>query len=227
MYGEAILIPAVAGSFIAGLVAARVLIKKSALIKKSDIAFSARIQLLGEIPFTPLPRRKGIFIKDTLEMKRNMEELKRFLDTNLMLRYAKEFRINYIGLEGDREDGSWSPHRLAFCSTSNTYKGGYNIYLNPDLDVQEVSLKLSWELETAISSSDVYPFLFLHEVGHTTRAGNQDFYTAVVNHAFSGERRSSKRKGELISLKSAIEHFADRFALRELPRWKERDPAPQ
>ena len=226
MYGEAILILVIAGSFLIGIATARFLLKRATLIKTSDIAFSARIPLLGEIPFAPLPRHKGIFIDDVLDINGNIEKLKRFINTDLMLTYAKKYNINYIGLEGDREDGSWSPHRLAYCTTGKDYKGGYTIYINPDLDAQAVSSNLSWELETEISPSDVYPFLFLHEVGHTTGAGNQDFYTAAVKYAFSGERRSArKRRKALFSMKNEIEHFADRFALRELSNWGKRNPA--
>ncbi|MBZ0157515.1 MAG: hypothetical protein K8I29_15055 [Alphaproteobacteria bacterium] len=216
-----ILITALAGSFLAGIVLARFLFRKASLIKNSDNTFTLRVPCIGKTSLPSLPKYQGIVIEELLELNRNIERLKRFLDLDFVLKYSSEFKINYIGTEGDMEDGSWSPGRLAYCAMSSSYKGGYNIYLNPNLDMQAVSTTLSWELQTPISPSEVYPFLFLHEVGHTTHAGNQNFYTAVVNHALSGGRRSAKRRKELSTLKNSIERFADRFALRELSRWRE------
>ncbi|MFO0753868.1 MAG: hypothetical protein U0411_11165 [Thermodesulfovibrionales bacterium] len=217
----ATLAAAMAGSFLAGIVLARYLFRKASLIRNSDNTFTLRIPCIGETSLVSLPKHQGVVIEELLDLSRNTERLTRLLDIDFVLKYAKEFKINYIGTEGDMEDGSWSPGRLAYCAMSNSYKGGYTIYLNPDLDVQAVSSTLSWELQTPISPSEVYPFLFLHEVGHTTHAGNQNFYTAVVNHALSGGRRSAKRRKELSTLKNAIERFADKFALRELSRRRE------
>ncbi|MCC6346866.1 MAG: hypothetical protein IT388_06720 [Nitrospirales bacterium] len=217
----ALLAAGLAGSFSAGIFLARFLFRKASLIKNSDTTFTLRIPCIGEASLVSFPKYQGVVIEELLDLNRNTERLKRLLDIDFVLKYAKEFRINYIGTEGDMEDGSWSTGRLAYCAMSKSYKGGYNIYLNPNLDVPAVSSTLSWELQTPISPAEVYPFLFLHEVGHTTHAGNQNFYTAVVNHALSGGRRSTKRRKELSTLKSSIERFADRFALRELSRRRE------
>ncbi|MEW6117486.1 MAG: hypothetical protein AB1553_11355 [Nitrospirota bacterium] len=211
-------------SLAAGAIAVRLLLRKAALAKNADNTYSLRIPFLGTLSFDPFPRCKGIVIDELLELTKNLDYLKQFLDIHFVLRYAREFKITYVGTEGDREDGSWSPGRLAYC------EGGCNIYLNPHLDIHKVSLSLSWELKTIIAPSEVYPFLFLHEVGHTAHAGNQNFYTAVVNHALSGGRHSAKRRKELSKLKNTIERFADAFALKELERWREEraknDPIP-
>ncbi|HEX8949633.1 MAG TPA: hypothetical protein VF790_11760 [Dissulfurispiraceae bacterium] len=220
----AFIISIITGTFLIGMLIVRFLLRRASVIKDADNTLRVHIPVLGEMTFRSFPKPRGIVVKEVLELKANLDMLKQFLDMDSVLGYAGRFKINYIGVEGDREDGSWSPGRLAYCTMSNTVKGGYNIYLNPNLDLQDISERLSRDLETPIPPPKVYPFLFLHEVGHTTEAGNQDFYTAMVNYALSGGRNSTKRRKELNKLKVSIEKFADEFALRELSWWREKTP---
>jgi hypothetical protein len=69
--------------------------------------------------------------------------------------------------------------------------------------------------------SEVYLFLFLHEIGHTRKAGNQCYVTALINSTLSGGRHSPRKRQELQHLQQQIEQYADQFALRELQRWRQ------
>jgi len=94
------------------------------------------------------------------------------MDFDLMLRYAQDYNINYIGVEGDNPDGSWSKGRLAYSTLSKGYNGGYDIFLNPDLDRDLVCNRLKEEIGFDVKPHELHTFLFLHEVGHTRKAGN-------------------------------------------------------
>lgn len=214
-------IACIASGLLLGIAAARLVLKNARLSRNADNTFLLHIPLWGNATLGVDSRTGGIVIDEVVEMRERLDRLGRLLDTEAMLGYAREFRINYIGTEGDLDDGSWSPGRLAYCTISSGCKGGYEVYLNPDLDLRSVSLSLSQDLNETIAPDEVYPFLFLHEVGHTAQAGNRDFYEAIVHYALSAGVRSSKRRRELKKLKNDIERFADRFALRELARWRE------
>ncbi|MEW5744845.1 MAG: hypothetical protein AB1805_05315 [Nitrospirota bacterium] len=214
-------IACIAAGVLIGAGAVRIAFRRARLTRNADNTCSLRLPLWGSTVLAVSSRAPGVVIDEVFEIRERLEKLRKFIDTEVMLRYAKEFRINYVGTEGDRDDGGWSPGRLAYCTVSSGCKGGYEVYLNPGLDLQSVASCLSRDLKTTILPEEVYPFLYLHEVGHTAQAGNQDFYTAVVNYALSGGRRSPKRRRELKKLKCDIECFADRFALRELRRWRE------
>jgi hypothetical protein len=93
--------------------------------------------------------------------------------------------------------------------------------LNPTLDTTDIAPRLSEELGEPIQPSEVYLFLFLHEIGHTRKAGNQCYVTALINYTLSGGRRSLRKRQELRRLQQQIEQYADQFALRELRRWRQ------
>jgi hypothetical protein len=132
-----------------------------------------------------------------------------------MIKYADDYNLNYIGLEGD-VNSAWSNGRLAYSTLSKGYNGGYNIYLNPDLDRVSVCKRLSDQIGVEIKPNELYMFLFLHEIGHTRKAGNECYFTAMVNHSLSGGRRAARRRRELKDLYVKSEKFADDFAIQEL-----------
>jgi len=149
-----------------------------------------------------------------------MEKIKFFnclMDFQTMLRYANEYNINYIGTEGDM-DGAWSNGKLAYSTLSKGCNGGHDVYLNPHLDRESVCRKLTEQLGVEIKPDELYTFLFLHEIGHTRKAGNECYITAMVNHSLSGGRRSWLRRRKLKDLYSKVERFADDFAIQELLR---------
>jgi len=63
---------------------------------------------------------------------------------------------------------------------------------------------------------ELYTFLFLHEIEHTRKAGNECYITAMVNHSLSGGRRAARRRRELKNIHKRSEKFADDFAFQEL-----------
>lgn len=215
-------IASIAFGLLLGALIARRTLRSTRLSRNADNTYRVRIPFLGGVTLGLDPRVGGLVIDEVFEIKERLGRFGKLLDTDLMLGYAKEYRINYVGTEGDRQDRSWSAGRLAYCTISSGCRGGYEVHLNPDLDLERVSLSLSRDLNEPIAPEEVYLFLFLHEVGHTAQAGNRDFYEAIVNYALSGGSRSSKRRRELKELKNDIERFADRFALRELARRRER-----
>lgn len=157
----------------------------------------------------------GIFVKNLTEGLEKISIFEKYVDVDIMLRYAKDYNLNYIGFEGD-SNGIWSNGRLAYNTLSRGYNGGYNIFLNPDLDRKSVSRLLSEQLGVEIKPEELYTFLFLHEIGHTTKAGNENYFIAMVNHSLSGGRRSAKRRRLLKDLYLKVEKSADDFAIREL-----------
>jgi hypothetical protein len=124
------------------------------------------------------------------------------MEFNIMLKYANDYNHNYVGTEGDMDKGAWSDGRLAYSTLSKGYSGGYNIYLNPDLDRESVSQRLSKQLNVEISPDELYIFLFFHEIGHTEKAGNESYITAMVNTPYQGE---GGLHAEGVSLKLCIE----------------------
>jgi hypothetical protein len=173
-----------------------------------------RLPLLGTIEAEE-KRYKGIFVKGILESLNKIKDFQELMDFKVMLNYARDYNINYIGTEGDM-DGVWSKGRLAYTTLSKGYSGGYNIFLNPHLNRDSVCQQLNKQLGMDIKPTELYNFLFLHEIGHTKKAGNECYFTAIVNHSLSGGRRSVRRRRELKALHSRTEKYADEFAIREL-----------
>jgi len=174
-----------------------------------------RLPLLGTIETEEPKGYRGIFVKDVSEALDKMRSFQRLMDTRIMLDYANDYNLNYIGIEGD-VDGSWSNGRLAYSTLSKGQNGGYNIYLNPDLDREAVCKRLNEQLGIEIKPKELYTFLFLHEIGHTRKAGNECYFTAMVNHSLSGGRRAARRRRELKNVYIKSEKFADDFAVQEL-----------
>jgi len=180
-----------------------------------------KLPLLGTLE-VEMPRTyKGIFVKRVSEILEKIKFFHNFIDFQTMLSYADRYNINYIGIEGDI-DGKWSKGRLAYSTLSKGYSGGYNVYFNPELDRESICHHLSEQLGTDIKPDELYTFLFLHEIGHTRRAGNECYFTAIVNHSLSGGRRSAKRRRLLKDLRLNIEKNADDFAIRELLKLRQR-----
>jgi hypothetical protein len=161
----------------------------------------------------------GLFIKEVSSNLEKIEMINRYIDFNVVLNYANRYDIEYIGFEGDL-DGKWSEGKLAFNTLSKSPNGGYNIHLNPNLDRKVVSDKLSKQLGFEIKPDELYTFLFLHEIGHTKKSGNECYITAMVNHSLSGGRRAVRRRRALSELYKRTERYADDFAMRELIKLK-------
>ncbi len=163
---------------------------------------------------------KGFFAKKVADDLEKVSIFRKFIDTDLILQYARNYDLNYIGLEGD-VNGSWSDGKLAFTTLSKGHGSRYNIYLNPNLDCMSASKQLSQQIGVTIEPDELYTFLFLHEVGHTREAGNECYFTALINHSLSGGRRSARRRRELKNLYLQTEKFADDFAIQELLKLRE------
>jgi hypothetical protein len=207
------------GGFIIGMVALLLLLKyRVALPNRHEDYLVLELPLFGRIRTTCQIRYAGIFVAEWEEFSAKVARLGQLVPPEVMYRYAREYGITYIGVEGDRVDWSWSRGRLA--SVTRGCGGEYHLCLNPTLDTDEVARRLSQELDEVIDPSEVHLFLFLHEIGHTRKAGNQCYFTALINHALSGGRRSLRKRRELRRLKRQIEHFADQFALQELKKWR-------
>jgi hypothetical protein len=157
---------------------------------------------------------KGFFAKKVVDDLEKASIFRKFIDTDLILQYARDYNLNYIGLEGD-VNGSWSDGRLAFTTLSQGHGGRYNIHLNPNLDRVSVCERQSQQVGVTIEPDELYTFLFLHEVGHTRAAGNECYFTALINHSLSGGRRSARRRRELKNFYLQTEKFADDFAIQQ------------
>jgi hypothetical protein len=181
--------------------------------------------LILELPFLGRLRTRfrhrytGIFVDVWQEFDEKLARLSQLVPRDILFSYAKTYGVDYIGLEGDRRDGTWSPGRLA--SLGRERHAEQHLCLNPDLDTADISRHLSQELGEPMQPSEVYLFLFLHEIGHTRKAGNQCYVTALINYTLSGGRRSPRKRQELQRLKHQIEQYADQFALHELQRWRQ------
>jgi hypothetical protein len=199
-----------------GLVYYILRLKKIRLNKLDEKTLLLRLPLLGTIEAEEPRKYRGIFVKDVSEALDKMKFFQSLMDTRIMLDYADDYNLNYIGTEGDVNNGSWSNGRLAYSTLSKGQNGGYNIYLNPDLDREAVCERLNEQLDIEIKPEELYTFLFLHEIGHTRKAGNECYITAMVNHSLSGGRRSVKRRKQLKDLHLRTEKYADDFAVQEL-----------
>lgn len=207
----------------AGLVGFYLLLKyKVEVVKGKNERLVLELPLVGRIRTYFKVKHSGVFTDEWGDVRKKTEKLGRLLDPDMVFHYAEEFGVSYIGFEGDRADKTWSRGRLAYSSLSRGSNGGYNVFLNPSLENEDVARRLSLELGEVIYPSEVQAFLFLHEIGHTRRAGNECYFTAVVNHSIAGGKRSARKRSELILLKKKIESFADQFALAELKKWRKR-----
>ncbi len=197
------------------------IIKRAKLRRISGESYSLLLPLIGSIATFPVCHSRTIYTEDYIHFKRAFSRLKSLIDLDRMMDYAIQFNIDYITTEGDLPDGSWSEGRYAFCTMSKSHKREFAIHINPFIDTEDASSRLSLQLKRSISPSEVYPFIFLHEIGHTSKTGNKNFFSAVINHTISGDRHSLSKRRELFRLKAEIEEFADRFALKELQKWQD------
>lgn len=204
--------------FLVAILVIRLLLEHRLSANVSGERLVLRLPLLGEIETGYLLNCAGLRLEEARHVFALAERIGRLIDLDTVLDYARRFDISYVGFDGDLPDGRWTHGRLAY----STIQDGFTVCLNPELDLPGVASQLSEQLERAIAPGDVYPFLFFHEVGHSTKAGNQCYITAQVNHSLSGGRRTAKRRRELRRLHTRIERFADEFALRELERYKTR-----
>jgi hypothetical protein len=211
--------------FLAGLLTLYFLIKyKVEIVRGIGDRLVLELPIIGRIKTRFRVKYSGMFVDEWSQLRDKIEELSHLLDPEFVFYYAKEFGVRYIGFEGDRDDKTWTPGRLAYSALSHGVSGDYNVFLNPSLDIEDVGRRLSLEIGEVIYPSEVQTFLFLHEIGHTRKAGNDCYFTAVVNYSLSGGKHSMKRRSELIHLKRRIEVFADQFALRELKKWRRKIP---
>jgi hypothetical protein len=199
-----------------GLVYYILRLKKIRLNKLDEKTLLLRLPFLGTIEAEEPKEYRGIFVKDVSEALDKMKFFQSLMDPHMMLHYANDYNLNYIGTEGDANNGSWSNGRLAYSTLSKGQNGGYNIYMNPDLDREAVCKRLNEQLGTEIRPEELYTFLFLHEIGHTRKAGNECYFTAMVNHSLTGGRRAARRRRELKNIYLRSEKFADDFAIQEL-----------
>ncbi len=210
---------------IAGIITAIISIKyiikyKAKTIDDKGNYLVLTIPLLGHIQTQQRIKYSGIFLDDWDEFKRKQDKLSKLLDPEIIYHYANEYDIHYIGFEGDESDESWSESRLAYTEFCETPDGRYDIFLCPQLEAGKISNYLSQELGEKIKPSEVQLFLFLHEIGHNPKTGNQSYFTAVVNQSLYGDRRSSKRRQKLKQIQNEIEKFSDNFALKELKKFR-------
>lgn len=170
-----------------------------------------------EVRFDPQPH--GLNIQEALEVLDKIRRLKALADFEWLLDYAQKYRINFLGLRGKNSE-HWHPGFLA-CSTLDwTPQGGYRIYFNAELNIEETAARLSQELGLELKPEEVQPFLFLHEIGHTRQAGNVCLISAAISSALSGGRRTHRRRRELKKLRDQVEKHADNFGLQELLKWR-------
>ncbi|HIC91662.1 MAG TPA: hypothetical protein EYP21_06315 [Syntrophaceae bacterium] len=203
-----------------GVVYFLVRIKKITVNRLDDRTLVLKLPFLGCVEANGPTKYQGLFVRNVSETLNKVKLFQGLMDFDLMLRYAQDYNINYIGVEGDNPDGSWSKGRLAYSTLSKGHNGGYDIFLNPDLDRDVVCSRLKEELGLDIKPEELHTFLFLHEIGHTRKAGNDCYISARLNHSLSGGRRSVRRRRELKLLHSKVERFADDFAIKELLKWR-------
>lgn len=195
--------------------------KKIEISKVDEKTLLLKLPLLGTVEAEEPKGFRGIFVKDISEALDKMKFFQSLINPHIMLRYANDFNVNYIGTEGDKE-GAWSNGRLAYNTFSKGYNGGRNVYLNPDLDRESVCKRLNEQLDIEIKPEELYIFLFLHEIGHTRKAGNECYITAMINYSLSGGRRSVRRRRELKAIHSRSENYADNFAIKELLKLRQK-----
>uniref|UniRef100_A0A7C3SJ38 Uncharacterized protein n=1 Tax=Desulfobacca acetoxidans TaxID=60893 RepID=A0A7C3SJ38_9BACT len=167
----------------------------------------------------------GLYIYEAEEVLDKITRLSRLLDFQWLLPYAKKYRISYIGLK-DSASGYWKPGSLACSTLDFSPQGGYKVFLNPGLSLEETARRLSQELGVELQPAEVHKYLFLHEIGHTSEAGNICFISAAINSALSGGRRTHRRRKELQLLRQQVEKYADQFAVAELLKHRNRRGIP-
>ncbi len=214
MLGAAIIL--VAAGFLAAVALVYFLLKRRLAADVTGERLVLRLPLLGEIETGYRLVSNGLRVGEARHILEQVERIGRLIDFDVVMDYARRFDITYVGFEGDLPDGSWTLGRLAY----STIQHGYAVCLNPHLDLPSVAKELSAQMRLPLLPEDVYPFLFFHEVGHSTRAGNQCYITALVNFSLSGGRRTARRRRELRRLHSRIERYADEFAWKELIRYR-------
>lgn len=195
-------------------------IKKITVSRLDHRTLLLKLPLLGSVDINGPAKYQGLFVRNASETLDKVRLFQQLMDFDLILQHAQEYNINYIGVEGDNPDGSWSKGRLAYSTLSRGHNGGYDIFLNPDLDRELVCTRLKEEIGFDVKPHELHTFLFLHEIGHTRKAGNDCYISARLNHSLSGGRRSVRRRRELRLLHSKVEKFADDFAIRELLKWR-------
>ncbi len=207
------------GGILIGMISLYLLVQRGTLVRLTSEDYILRVPFLGTVARLSVLPYPGIFTGEFLQLRDKLQELKRLLDPERAFAWADRYGVDYISLEGDCQDGGWSPGRLGFINMGPSHKRPYRLHLNPGLDKKALSVKLSLDTGTPVQEEDVYPFLFLHEIGHTTRAGNQNYLGLVLTHTISGQRHSLEARRELFEQKKQIEAFADRFALEALDKW--------
>lgn len=161
----------------------------------------------------------GLHLWEAEEVLEKIARLRRLLDFDWLLAYAKKYRISYIGMR-DGASGYWKPGSLACSTLDFSPQGGYKVYLNAGLPLEDTARRLSQELGLDIRPEEVHTYLFLHEIGHTSEAGNICLISAAINSALSGGRRTHRRRKELQKLRQQVEKYADQFALAELRKYR-------
>ncbi len=161
----------------------------------------------------------GLWIQEAEDIMEKIARLNRLLDFQWLLPYAKKYRISYIGLK-DGASGYWKPGSLACSTLDFSPQGGYKVYLNANLPLEETAKRLGQELGMDLRPEEVHTYLFLHEIGHTPEAGNICLISAAVSSALSGGRRTHRRRRELRNLRLQVEKNADRFAVAELRKYR-------
>jgi len=211
-------------AFISGMVLGvfifYMVLQKAVLIRLTSEDYALKVPLFGILTKLTLMPYRGIFTGEFLEFQKRLKTLGKLIEPEKAFAMAQSYGIDYISTEGDRTDGTWSEGRYAFIQRSKSHLRPYKIHLNPNLDRRALSLKLSMETKGVISENEVYPFLFLHEIGHTEKAGNKNFLGLVITYTISGQRHSLEARKELFRQKREIEQRADRFALEALKRWR-------
>lgn len=196
-------------------------IKSTRTYKIDGETLLVKFPIIGYAEIKEPHEYSGLFIKEVNSNLEKIDFIKKFINFDLLLNYANKYNIEYIGFEGDI-DGKWSEGKLAYNTLSKSPNGGYNIHLNPDIDKKSVSEKLSKQLGVEIKPEELYTFLFLHEIGHTKKSGNECYITAMVNHSLSGGRRAVRRRRALSELYKKTERYADEFAVKELIKIKKK-----
>ena len=213
---------AVLAGFLLGFFTLYVTLKYKAEISNQGGSFlTLEIPILAELKTNIRVKHTGLFLEEWQEFEKKRERLGRLVDPDIIFHYAREYGIHYVGLEGDNGEDVWTPGKLACAILTKGCRDGrnfwgYNVFLNSDLNTAEISKRLSRQLGEEIYPSEVQTFLFLHEIGHTPKAGNKSYFSALVNHSISGGKRSPEMRRQLRFLRSEIERYADHFALGEL-----------
>jgi hypothetical protein len=193
--------------------------KEIGIIRLDHRTFLLKIPLLGSVEARTYDKSQGFFISDICENQDKVDKFKELMDFDILLRYGMDYNINYVGFEGDKPDGSWTGGKLACSTLAPGETGGYNIFLNPALDRKLVCQHLRAQTELDIQPDELYNFLFLHEIGHTEKAGNESYIKARISHSLRGSRKA--RRWQIFKeLHNRIENFADEYAKNELLKWR-------